>query len=225
MERKKRPPDDPGHDGEVPRRSGTLSQREMCEGVPVGNVEDELVGRIERGIRQMNYPSIPPDFVASVMKSVESKKRPCWYRIYRWARSQHTVTITPMRLAPAAMALLLIGMLSATYLHKGRTEPPVISLPNEARIPITFELKMPEARSVHVVGSFNSWRPNTCEMHQSGETTWTVVLQLQAGRYEYAFLVDGTMIVPDPRAEFYQDDGFGNRNNILVVGNNHETAI
>ena len=54
---------------------------------------------------------------------------------------------------------------------------------------------------------------------------WTLVLQLPAGRYEYAFVLDGQTIIPDPLAEFYEDDGFGNQNGVLIVGNHHDKAI
>jgi hypothetical protein len=229
MERKRKPPDHPTVDSDAPREDGPLPRAGDGYETPAVSrdavAEDELLNQIACGIGQMDYPRVPSDFLASVMKGVELKKMPWWYRVYRWAKSQHTVTITPLRIAPAAVMLLLACVLSATYLLRQSALLPSRSPLDEVGVPVTFELKMPEARSVHVVGSFNGWRPHRCEMHRTGETTWTVVLQLPAGRYEYAFLVDGATIVPDPRAEFYQDDGFGNRNNILVVGNNHETAI
>jgi 1,4-alpha-glucan branching enzyme len=54
---------------------------------------------------------------------------------------------------------------------------------------------------------------------------WTLVLQLPAGHYEYAFMLDGQKLIPDPGAEFYQDDGFGHQNGVLIVGNYHDNAI
>jgi hypothetical protein len=188
-----------------------------------GSNDDDLLGAISCSIRQMDYPKPPADFLSSVMKAVESKRMPWWYRAYRWAKSPHSLTITPLRIAPVA-ALLLACLLSSVYMFRGSTEELPLSGPREG-IPVTFTLKLPDARSVNVVGSFNGWRPHRCEMHKNDEATWSVVLRLPEGRHEYAFLVDGTRVIPDPLSEFYQDDGFGNRNNILVVGNNHETAI
>ena len=56
---------------------------------------------------------------------------------------------------------------------------------------------------------------------------WIVSLSLEKGRYEYAFLVDGEKIVPDPSALIDQDDGFGNKNSVLVIERNgrHEAGI
>jgi hypothetical protein len=187
--------------------------------------ESEALQWIVSSLRQMDYPEIPSDFSASVMKGVRSRKMPWWYRVYRWARSPHTVTITPFRTAPAAV-LLIACLISTVYLFQGGAR----LLPSRSRlvegINVTFTLKMPGAKSVDVVGSFNDWNPRGCEMHRTDDNaTWSVVTKLPAGRYEYAFLVDGTKIVSDPGGGLYQDDGFGNRNNVLVVGTNHEKAI
>jgi hypothetical protein len=133
--------------------------------------------------------------------------------------------VTPLKLASAAALIMILGMLPAVYLsrdgHRFSSENPP-----QNGIPVVLTFALPEARSVQVVGSFNSWRPQQCEMRKEPEgPTWTVTLRLPAGRYEYAFLVDGASILSDPGAVGYQDDGFGNLNSVLVVGNNHEDAI
>jgi 1,4-alpha-glucan branching enzyme len=73
-----------------------------------------------------------------------------------------------------------------------------------------------------VIGSFNNWVPQPCELHKdNGSTRWILTLRLEPGRYEYAFLVDGKPM-PDPHAELYQDDGFGNQNTVLALGKKDE---
>lgn len=184
---------------------------------------DRLVAKIAR----MEYPAVPPDFVSSVMKGVHARRMPWWLRVLRWARSRHTVTVTPIRLIPAALVLVLAlsGALASLVLQRNSHPQALLPVQGETGVPVTFEITMPGAKSVHLVGSFNGWSPQRCEMKQTGEGTWTALIQLPVGRYEYAFLVDGTTLVVDPGEELYQDDGFGNRNNLLVVGNHHETAI
>ena len=54
---------------------------------------------------------------------------------------------------------------------------------------------------------------------------WSIRVPLGRGRYEYAFLVNGRTVVPDPKALLFQDDGFGNSNSIINIGNNHEQSI
>ena len=124
-----------------------------------------------------------------------------------------------------ASVLILLSFVSALYLPT--SEPRQVFQGGPQRgAPITLTLIMPEARSVSVVGTFNAWDRNGYEMKRD-ETkgAWTLLLQLPAGHYEYAFVLDGHTIIPDPQAEFYEDDGFGNQNGVLIVGNHHDKAI
>jgi 1,4-alpha-glucan branching enzyme len=87
---------------------------------------------------------------------------------------------------------------------------------------------MPGASRVELIGSFNQWRPGDFVMKwDESRKAWVVSLDLQKGRYEYAFLVDGVKVVPDPNALIYRDDDFGNKNSILIVerNNGHEAGI
>jgi len=40
---------------------------------------------------------------------------------------------------------------------------------------------------------------------------------VRPGVHGYMFLIDGTKWQTDPRADRYQEDGFGNRNAVLAV--------
>jgi hypothetical protein len=52
---------------------------------------------------------------------------------------------------------------------------------------------------------------------------WAITLELPEGRHEYAFLIDGQRVISDPGAHFYQADGFGNQNSVLILrGKNGE---
>ena len=41
-------------------------------------------------------------------------------------------------------------------------------------------------------------------------------MELPKGRYEYMFVIDGAWVT-DPNAIGHVDDGFGNRNAVLVI--------
>jgi len=82
--------------------------------------------------------------------------------------------------------------------------------------PVTLTLVMPEARTVAVVGDFNAWNPrNSALADPEKDGVWTVTLQLDPGRYQYGFLVDGARWETDPNAKWYANDGFGGRNAII----------
>ena len=113
--------------------------------------------------------------------------------------------------------LSVLLVFSALLLHERGNRNITLDESREL-IPVEFALDMPDAHSVQVVGSFNNWVPQPCELHKdNGSTRWILTLRLQPGRYEYAFLVDGKHM-PHPDAEFYQDDGFGNQNTVLALG-------
>lgn len=60
----------------------------------------------------------------------------------------------------------------------------------------------PAARSVAVAGDFNRWDADATSLtRERGSRTWSVTLALREGEHRYAFVVDGTRWVPDPRAE------------------------
>ncbi len=185
--------------------------------------EDEGLRDTARMIRRM--PSLdPPDILLhSIMASVRSTKLPLWTRILRWFKSPHSITITPLRAFPVAAALLVACV--AVGFHIFKSEPPGGAHAN-GRTAVVLALSMPGARSVAVIGSFNDWRAQNCELSsENGKNRWTITLSLPAGRYEYAFLVDGEKIIPDPFADLREDDGFGNQNTILLIGNGHENSV
>jgi len=83
---------------------------------------------------------------------------------------------------------------------------------------VHFALSAPGAQSVVLVGDFNGWRTDAATpMHSRGDGTFTAGLELQPGRYAYAFVVDGRRVLPDPGASAYEDDGFGGRNSVLEL--------
>ena len=86
-------------------------------------------------------------------------------------------------------------------------------LPNGVR----YSYLDPAALSIAIVGSFNHWDPAINRLSgPDASGTWTILLPLQPGRYEYRFVVNGTNWVLDPSAPSV-DDGMGERNSIVDV--------
>lgn len=71
-------------------------------------------------------------------------------------------------------------------------------------------------QEVTVAGSFNDWKPNSTPM-QRQNGTWSTILVLSPGTYEYMFVEDGDRWVTDPLAIETRDDGFGGMNAVLDV--------
>jgi len=72
---------------------------------------------------------------------------------------------------------------------------------------------------VSVVGDFTGWDATKAVMtRDSGSGLWTATVSLPAGRHVYAFLVDDSVWVRDPRAPAAPDADFGRPGSVLLVG-------
>lgn len=71
-----------------------------------------------------------------------------------------------------------------------------------------------KADSVALVGDFTSWEPT--QMRRAGRQGWVLERRIRPGVYRFAFLVDGAWHVPEGQPGAV-DDGFGQKNLILVV--------
>jgi 1,4-alpha-glucan branching enzyme len=81
---------------------------------------------------------------------------------------------------------------------------------------IRFGLKVLNAKSVCIVGSFNEWKPGVTSLAEFGSGNWFTYLSLAPGRYEYRFLVDGKR-VDDPTARDYASNPDGGKNAVILV--------
>lgn len=72
------------------------------------------------------------------------------------------------------------------------------------------------AGKVCLAGDFNRWTVCEAPLQRVGEDLWSITVDLPPGRHEYMFVIDGKWVT-DPNARAYQDDGFGNRNAVVVI--------
>jgi 1,4-alpha-glucan branching enzyme len=82
-----------------------------------------------------------------------------------------------------------------------------------------FSFKDPSAANVHLAGEFNGWSEDATPMADpDGDGTWTVVVPLKPGRYEYKFVVDGgARWVEDKGNPESVPDPYGGLNSVIVV--------
>ncbi|HTS17380.1 MAG TPA: isoamylase early set domain-containing protein [Verrucomicrobiae bacterium] len=81
---------------------------------------------------------------------------------------------------------------------------------------IEFRIQAPDAKSVGVAGTFNGWDPTRTLLHKHDGGRWSTALNLEPGRYEYRFVVDGRWLT-DPNAKETAPTPYGERNSVLVV--------
>jgi hypothetical protein len=80
-------------------------------------------------------------------------------------------------------------------------------------------LDAPNARRVAVAGDFNRWDADVTPLVRDERSRrWSVTLALHDGEHRYAFVVDGTRWVPDPRAEHSAQGKDGRVYSLLNLG-------
>jgi hypothetical protein len=173
--------------------------------------------RLQQLLRELPDRLPPADLTDTVLCSLQPKRPSVRRRIQRWLLTPRWVSFRPAILLPAtATAVLLILAGSWVLYEKFQLQEPTGNA--KARVAIVFSLRQMQAESVSLIGSFNRWNPSGYRLHSNADKTlWSLEIELEPGRYEYAFLVDGKKILLDPEASFQRDDGFGSKNSILFV--------
>ena len=146
------------------------------------------------------------DIMRCVRRAARDGRRPvrsdAWNRVSRYS-------IIGLGLAAGLGG---VTSLSALVPSQGRDGAPVASavilgdtvaatLHDTLRL-VRLMFDAPSARQVAVVGDFNQWgaRPTPLARDADGRR-WSVTLALHAGEHRYAFVVDETRWVLDPRAD------------------------
>jgi len=125
-------------------------------------------------------------------------------------------SIFSFRLAGAAAAAVLIVFFAFTFIFNTPDIPSICS----AEVQFSLKINNSKAHTVAIAGDFNGWSPQENLLEDpDGDGIWTATLNLQPGRYEYMFVLDGEKWFPDPNALRYVKDGFGNKNAILEINN------
>lgn len=81
---------------------------------------------------------------------------------------------------------------------------------------ISFEITLPQAQSVAVVGDFNGWNSDTHPMKRSKNGVWKVTAEIPAGEYQFRYLVDSSRWYNDSDTPSKANE-FGSENSVLTV--------
>lgn len=185
--------------------------------------EKEINASVVERLRGLPEVSPPADLRPGIMASLAPKK-PGWAaRLRRFLVQPRTVTFVPIKWAPALAVLLLLAVIPRlTSMDNARK--PMAEAVTTRQASLTFTFEHPHARQVALIGTFNRWMPDGQVKTEKQGDVWIFHVDVDPGRYEYAFLVDGQEIVPDPRAAFRRNNGFGIPNSIVYAtanGQNH----
>lgn len=200
-------------------------------------MDDERDALIERAALALSpLPRVDARATSRILAVVRSRRRPSYFTLaFERLREPSLSFGTAGLLAAAALVIGFVGRgaLSALYgspdaavaassLRASRDATPArtaaVLRREEAAVPVPIVFEARNARSVAVVGDFNGWDPTASPMQPfAAEGPWTATVLATPGRHVYAFLVDGTTLVADPRAPRAQDLDYGGDASVLMV--------
>lgn len=187
---------------------------------------DELAElRHEEALIQSVLLAIPadpvPDLRQAVLREIAaSEPEPTRPWLIEHVREAWSLVWQPrpvaLRPAYALAAAALVGVL---ILGRGNAPVPAAVPPatvtTASPVLIQFRLDAPDAQQVSLAGDFTGWKAEY-QLVQSSSGVWTIVVPLNQGMHEYAFIIDGEQWVSDPLAPAVQD-GFGGMNSKVAV--------
>jgi len=143
-----------------------------------------------------------------------------------WITESRRFSLPPLATIAMAAGLVGVGVLLGRVLYRDGRAPAervspvaeISQLPDSvaARV-VKFVLIAPQAAHVAVVGDFNGWDTRATPAIRQKDGTWVTFVSLRPGRHVYSFVVDGTHFVNDPTAPIAPDDGYGQKNSVVVV--------
>ena len=199
--------------------------------------EDELIERISARLRPL--PDVDGEAKARVLVAVAAerqrdreratRRRP---RVVAWAAAAGlaaTVVFTALLVerggeGPGAVATVpRTASVGAPPSPEGLGAPAVLASRDAGEAAglrsVQLVFRAPDAKRVSVVGDFTGWDAARAVMtRDSASGLWTTTLALPVGRHVYAFLVDDSVWVRDPRAPTAPDADFGRPGSVLLVG-------
>lgn len=192
---------------------------------------DPVIDRVRGTLRSDARVAADPQAVGRLLQAVWSAPRPSLWR--RTMDAWRSLAITGLGASAVAAAALVIGFVSrgavsprvsveptpSTGSAGPQTAPVTLASAEgaEARVATQFVFERAGARAVSVVGEFNGWGAQDVPMTQVTPGVWEATVPLPPGRHVYAFLVDDTLLVADPRAPKSGDADYGREGSVVMV--------
>ena len=136
-----------------------------------------------------------------------------------WSPTPVRLTLRPaygFAFAVVALVALVLARPHARAVELFRSAgPAVAAAPDAPPVYVQFRIRVPDARSVAIAGTFTGWKP-AVSLHETAPGEWTALVPLRPGVHDYAFVVDGQRWMPDPNAP-QVDDSFGGTNSRISL--------
>jgi hypothetical protein len=158
----------------------------------------------------------PANFTQNLMAKISQEEIQIQSSWMDYLKKRISIPRLSFRLVGAAAAAALVMFFAFTFIFNTPDTPSICS----AEVQFSLRIGDNRAHTVAIAGDFNGWNSQANPLEDpDGDGIWTATLDLEPGRYEYMFVLDGEKWFPDPNALRYVKDGFGNKNAILEINN------
>lgn len=197
---------------------------------------DVTIEKVRDVLRSAPAAAPDPRAVAKVLSTVWASPKPsAWRRLVDGWRMPSLSGLAASGLAAAA---LLVGFVTrgAVPTKDAQTPPAASGAPTgeyplqlaaydaaaatdtEAmRVPTQFVFENSTATEISVVGDFNDWKVGEHKLTKLPNGLWTTTVPLAPGRHVYSYVLDGTLLVADPRAPKSGDADYGREGSVVMV--------
>ena len=84
------------------------------------------------------------------------------------------------------------------------------------RVRVTFRHRAKDARTVHIAGQFNDWKP--VSMKRGSDGTWQAVMEIEPNRaYEFRYVLNENEWVNDTAADRQVPNPYGSENSVVLT--------
>ena len=198
---------------------------------------DETIIRIAAALRPL--PEVDPAQKARVLVAVAAERERARERSARVTRAWRIAGVASFAAAAGLVAAVWLrtprdGTQVAARVRSAESSPaPTVAATDSAVVDarltsdataagyksVQVVFRAPAATHVSVVGDFNAWDTHTDAMSRDPVTgLWSHTLALRPGRHVYAFVVDDSVWMRDPRSPEASDEDFGRPGSVLLVG-------
>jgi hypothetical protein len=176
--------------------------------------EQKSWGKVFSSLNSIKPVHVPGNLTQNIMAKVSKEEiHPSWADSLR---RSFFIPKYSFRIAGSLATAAIIIFFAFAFIFN----TPVVSPICSAEVQFSLKLNDSDAHIVAIAGDFNGWNPKTNLLEDpDGDGIWTGTLNLEPGKYEYMFVLDGEKWLPDPNALRYAKDGFGNKNAILEINN------
>lgn len=192
---------------------------------------DRLIERVRSTLLEAPGAVPEPRMVARLLSAVWDSPKPSMVR--RLLDSWRSPAFSGVGATVLAALALFAGFVTRGAIGEREVpEPLTASGPRTGEFPVQFAsaatsetapvltqfvLDDVKAQRVSLVGDFNDWSGRSTPLSRLESGLWTVSVPLPPGRHVYAFLIDDTLLMADPRAPTSGDADYGREGSVVMV--------